>query len=43
MAKERKRSNREARKPKQKKGLAAVSAATIKGVPPPATVPKKKA
>lgn len=43
MAKERKRSNREARKPKQKKELVAVSAATLKGVAPPAAAPKKKA
>lgn len=43
MAKEQKRGNREVRKPKQKKELVAVSAATLKGFLSPATTPKKKA
>lgn len=43
MAKERKRSNREARKPKKKKEQVAVTAATLKGVTPPGAAPKKKA
>jgi hypothetical protein len=43
MAKEQKRGNREVRKPKQKKELVTVSAATIKGLSPSAAVPKKKA
>ncbi|WP_282187775.1 hypothetical protein [Azospirillum sp. TSO22-1] len=42
MAKERKRGNREVRKPKQKKELVAVSAATLKGLLPSAATPKKK-
>lgn len=43
MAKEQKRGNREVRKPKQKKDLAAVSPATLKGLSPSAAAPKKKA
>lgn len=43
MAKERKRSNREARKPKQKKELVPVTTAMFKGLAPPVAAPKKKA
>ncbi|WP_281173366.1 hypothetical protein [Azospirillum halopraeferens] len=43
MAKERKRGNRDVRKPKQRKGTAAASAATLKALLTPATNAKKKA
>lgn len=42
MAKGQKRSNREAKKPKQKKELAAPTAALEKRQPPSAGAPKKK-
>lgn len=43
MAKERKRGNREVRKPKQKKEIVAASTATLKELQNPGSIIKKKA